>query len=148
MEAVSDSIGKLTLSGLMAVVLWGCGAGDELKRERASGDVTLDGSPLRDGTILFEPMSPGVGTAVGGIIRRGHFEIDRARGPVAGEYRVRIYARSDVQAPAREGSSSNKPRPLVELIPEIYNVRSKLRTRIVADGRNSLVYDLSTAEGR
>jgi hypothetical protein len=140
---ISDS--KRIFAMIVMIVLAGCGVSDGLTREPVSGEVTLDGLPLRDGTILLEPLSPGVGTAVGGTIRRGHFEIDRSRGPVAGDYRARIYARSDIQAPARPGSSVHKPRPLVELIPEIYNVHSTLRSQVVRDNVNVIRFDLRTA---
>jgi hypothetical protein len=119
-----------------------CAPDDGLERQPLSCEVTLNGLPLRDGTILFEPRSPGVGTAVGGTIRGGHFEVDRMRGPVAGEYLVRIYARSDVQAEPQKRPSPNKPRPLVELIPEIYNLRSQLRATVIPRGPNVLHFDL------
>lgn len=123
-------------AAVVAIALAGCGSGDGLDRRAISGSATLDGRPLDSGSILFDPDSDRVGTAVGTLIRGGRFALARAEGPVPGRYIARVYAASAVQAPPPPGVSGQVPRPMVELIPPAYNVRSTLRAEVTADGPN------------
>lgn len=93
---------------------------------------------------MLDPGSGREGTAVGATIRDGAFAIERDDGPTPGTYKVRIYASSDVQAPAPAGSSDRKPRPMVERIPPRYNVRTEQTFEVRAKGGNRIEVDVQT----
>ena len=114
----------------------GCEKDDGLGRLAISGEATLDGRPLAAGSILFDPESERVGTAVGTLIRGGRFSIPREEGPAPGRYLVRIYASSDVQAPPPAGVSERAARPMVELIPAGYNSQTTLVADVTRGGAN------------
>jgi hypothetical protein len=132
----------LTALSVTFCALSGCMPGETLDRQSISGSVALNGQPLDSGAILFEPISEQTGTAVGATIQDGRYVISRKDGPAPGKYKVRIYASSREQAPARPGASEKKPRPMVELIPEKYNSQTILKAEVFSDKRNSLTYDL------
>ena len=127
---------------LLLIVTVGCGSSDGLDRQAISGIVTLDGQPLNDGAIHLEPATNQSGTAVGATIRRGAFAIAREQGPVPGSYRVRIYATSGVQPPPVKGQTEHTRRPMVERLPDIYNVRTELRADVTARGANRFRFEL------
>jgi hypothetical protein len=127
---------------LFLVVAGGCGSNDNLDRQAISGIVTLDGQLLSDGAIHMEPATNQSGTAVGATIRRGAFALTRDQGPVPGSYRVRIYASSGIQTPPGKGQSEHSRRPMVERLPDIYNVRTELRADVTARGANRFRFDL------
>ncbi len=129
----------------LIVLAGGCGNRDGLGRRPVDGVVRLDGKPLAQGLILFEP-SPGSisGTAVGGKIRAGRFAISEAEGPVVGDYLVRIYASSGAQAPPTSKKSIGSPRPMVDLIPAAYNTSTELKVKVSADQSISFEFLLSS----
>lgn len=76
------------LSGTLSV---GCDNG-RLGRSGVSGSVTLDGSPVAEGTVSFVPVGGTQGPLTGGNIVAGRYAIARGDGPLAGTYRVDIVA--------------------------------------------------------
>jgi hypothetical protein len=73
---------------LLLILLTGCGQGDN--RQAVHGTVTLDGKPLPEGVIRFQP-APGVdGNTSGGPILNGRFDIPAAKGLQPGSYLVQI----------------------------------------------------------
>lgn len=137
--------GAVVVVAVAMMLAGGCGSGDGLDRQAVRGRVTLDGEPLARGSILFEPATDDVGTAVGGTIRDGRFAIARADGPVPGNYLVRIYASTGTQAPPPEGGSAVMPRPMVERVPGRYNANTVLRAEIPPGGPGELPFDLVSA---
>ncbi len=118
-------LGSAAFLALAAVS--GCGSGDGLDRLAVSGIVMCDGKRISSGAILFEPETYQSGTAVGATIHSGSFSIPKKDGPVPGTYKVRIYASSGTQAPPSRGQTEGTPRPMVDLLPEQYNAKTKLR---------------------
>jgi hypothetical protein len=123
----------------------GCDSGDGLNRQAISGMVTLDGQPLPDGAILFEPATNESGTEVGATIRQGAFAISRKDGPVPGPYRVRIYSSSMTQAPPNDGQTERTPRPMVDRLPPRYNTKTELNAVIIAGRANRHRFNLSSS---
>lgn len=68
----------------------GCGAGDELGRVEVSGEVTRDGTGIKEGRVSLTPEAGTKGPASGAAIINGKFLVQRARGPVPGKYLVRV----------------------------------------------------------
>jgi hypothetical protein len=124
----------------------GCGSADGLDRQAISGMVTLDGQPLTNGAILFEPATRRSGTVVGATIRQGTFSITRGDGPVPGSYRVRVYASSGIQAPPSKRQTDRTPRPMVERLPAHYNTHSELGAEVVVRRVNRYRFDLTSSE--
>jgi hypothetical protein len=135
--------------GVAALCLWlavGCGSTDGLDRQAMSGRVTVDGRPLANGAILFEPSTRQSGTAVGATIRRGEFVISRNQGAVPGNYLVRVYASSGKQAPPAKGQTERTPRPMVEWLPARYNAKSELKAEVVTRRVNKYVFHLQSSD--
>ena len=68
----------------------GCSKGGNHTAVR--GEVTLDGKPLEQGSILFMPIKGTRGVATGTGIRHGRYEISNTTGPAVGWNRVQIQA--------------------------------------------------------
>ncbi len=129
---------------LAIALMTGCASGDGLDRQPIQGTVALDGQPLADGAVLFEPASNEAGTAVGATIQGGSFAIPRALGPVPGAYRVRIYSASSIQAPPGPGQSPRTSRPMVERIPERYNAQTVLNAQVSNRQANTFRFTLES----
>ncbi|MBX3411596.1 MAG: hypothetical protein KF708_02670 [Pirellulales bacterium] len=138
---------RVVASMLLAVILpcLGCG-GSSVARVPVSGTVTLDGAPLRYGSIVFTGTH---GPRAGGIIRAGEFSITRAEGPVIGELRVEIRApklADDKPLPSDPGEMTRLAIHAPELLPERYNTTSILSVVARGDGENVFAFELTSAE--
>ena len=83
-------MGRRCIALLLALplALTGCGGG----WGAATGSVTLDGTPLKDGVITFHPA--GGGAAAYGTLKDGSFAISTGQkdGLAAGKYKVTVSA--------------------------------------------------------
>lgn len=113
--------------GLFAVFLSGCG---EPAPNVASGVVTMDGSPVETGEILFLPTD-GKGSVAAGPITNGQFSVECQ----PGDKQVKITATRE-QGKAADGLPN-----WVSYIPEKYNVKTTLTAKVV-DGETKLSFDL------
>ncbi len=130
---------------LSALALGGCSAdsGDALPRVAVSGTVTLDGTPLPEGTIQFDPAKETPGPPVSGEISGGKFSIGKPSGPVADQYEIRISSIAPVKF--KEGEQPGPvPRPRPETVPEKYNTKTTLSKGVTADGPNQFDFALVT----
>lgn len=71
--------------------LSGCGRTDA-NRNAIGGTVTLDGKPIEQGSILFIPIDGAKGTATGGQIEMGRYQIASHDGAAVGRNRVEVRA--------------------------------------------------------
>jgi hypothetical protein len=126
--------------------LAGCGGADVYDRLPISGQVTLDGKPLQDGYVVFEPKA-GQPTQSGGMIQGGKFDVPREDGAVAGLYSVGIFsgatAPTGVEVATPEAEKASR-RGRGEIVPRRYNIDSILTSEIKAEGPNVFQYELST----
>lgn len=84
----------------LLIVISGCGENDEIGRVEVNGEVTLNGVPVKAGRLNFIPEGETKGPATGTKIVNGTYSIERERGPVPGQYLVRVQvADSDTTAP-------------------------------------------------
>jgi len=118
--------------GLLAIV--GCGGpADGFARFPVEGTVTLDGKPLKSGTISFNALQHGASSS--GEISDGAFRLRDADGLSPGPYRVEVYS---IQPTGRKIPSADDPGTLVEqtvnLVPKTYNVDSTLKAEIPTGG--------------
>ena len=120
----------------------GCG-GDGIGRVEVSGKVTLDGQPLSEGAILFQPIAEG--PSAGGTIQDGRFTIERADGPASEEYRVDIvaYRPTGRQIPDADfpGKMTDE---LKQVIPNRYNADTELTVNVSAEGNNHFEFKLQS----
>lgn len=125
-----------TLFFLVAMTLAGCGSAiDTGGRKAVTGDVTLDGVPIVEGSIRFEPQSGT--TATGAMIADGKYEIPADKGLLPGSYRVYINALEPVEDNRSADDMMNNPGPpRKELIPAKYNKKSELTADVSESGPN------------
>ncbi|PQO38605.1 carboxypeptidase-like regulatory domain-containing protein [Blastopirellula marina] len=122
------------------VLLPGCfGGGDTPDLADVSGVVTLDGKPLAEATVLFQPLSgrPSAGTTD----QDGKFRLRYTAsetGAKIGDHKVII--RKEVAGKDRGGESVWK-----ETVPDIYNQRTTL-TATVEPGTNTINFELPNAK--
>lgn len=124
-----------------AATLTGCGEAKGPKTATVSGKVTLDGTPLADGSINFLPVD-GVGVPAGGKITNGAYTVTVP----LGDKRVEIRAPKVVgQKDAYEGDPKSPKIDLIEeRIPARYNANSDLKTNVASDKKNEASFTLET----
>lgn len=125
----------------------GCTGGvDGPARGSVEGEVTLDGTPVQNGSIVFIPSSGTSGPSAGGTISQGKFSIAQNKGPVVGKYMVQIRA-SEKTGKSVPAGSPFPPGTMIdetiEIIPKKYNTESELEREIVA-GNNPFDFQLTT----
>jgi len=132
---------------LVAVAGCGGGSGDELNRQNVYGKVTLDGKPLPNGIISFDPEGgAATAAAAGGVITDGAYNIDRASGPTPGKYRVSIRSAgegSGIDPTAAPGAPPKPKKHAADPIPPEYNTKSTL-TAEVKDTATEVNFDLKS----
>lgn len=79
-------------TGLVAVTIPAIGCGEHGDRLGVRGAVTVDGEPLGQGSISFQPTGSTRGNTAGAVIRDGSYKIASDVGLAPGEYRVTFQA--------------------------------------------------------
>lgn len=134
---------------LLAIVISisvGCGESSKYPLAPVTGVVTLDGEPLADAVVNFQPMASSKDGKVGAgsnarTDEQGRFvlnTIDDHPGAVVAKHRVRIYSYSP-ESPRVDDTDSGPPK---ERVPQRYNYRSKLTFEVPAAGTNEANFDL------
>jgi hypothetical protein len=121
MGAVRFAAWTFCLLGL--VVFGGCGGGPA-DLHAISGTVTVDGAPLEQGNIAFEPMES-QRTGSGAVVSAGKFSVPRERGLPEGKFRVVVNAPvPGTGGKAASGLPGEATTPPTELIPKEWNEAS------------------------
>lgn len=122
---------------LAAMSLAGCSPS---KESSVTGRVTLDGSPLSQGTVAFEPQAGGM-LAAGALDANGNYELltNQLDGLTPGKYRVKVLAWERTPDPPDGGL----PPPGKLLVPEKYTqVTTSGLTFEVMPGKNRIDIEL------
>ena len=121
---------------VLLVVCVGCHRGPS----PLGGEVTFDGKPVDEGTISFEPAD-GKGTATGGKIAAGKYELTGNAAPLPGKKIVRIFAvrKTGRVVTDRMTGTVDEVKPY---IPDIYNSRSTLSCEVLSDGSHQIDFNL------
>jgi len=131
---------------LIAVVValaTGCDGG---KVAPVSGTVTLDGKPLPNAHVNFQPIAEGMNAAGPGSHGKtdanGHYTLEvvgeNKNGAYVGKHRVEITA-----ATAEPDPTSDRPsRPTGPPIPDEYNRNSSLTCTVPVGGKNDANFEL------
>lgn len=126
----------LSLAGFALSALGAVGCGPSAPPQyQVSGNVSLDGAPLDEGTIYFKTVSTGAIEAI--PIVGGRFEGTAE----AGERRIEI-ASIRTETKESEGMSSQIE---TNLIPSNYNVESELQETVTPEGPNTFDFDLKSS---
>lgn len=80
---------------LASVTLGGCGARGP-QRVSVAGTVTVDGQPLKSGTVQFIPTSQTKGPSASAMVTNGQFKLNSSDGPLAGVLRVEIIVHKEL----------------------------------------------------
>ena len=134
-------LGCLGWSILLASCI-GCGSG----LEAVEGDVTFDGQPVEQGTIVFEPVD-GNGTTAGGQISGGKYSLSDDKGVSPSKKTVRITAvrKTGRRILAGPPEPPNKMVDEIELyIPRDYNTNSTLTCEVDAGEKNKHDFNLKS----
>lgn len=120
---------RLLLCLLAGILVIGCthsGNGGP-PRTRVFGKVTFQGKPIPFGVISFIP-DPGANLpADGATIRNGQYVVDNNGGIQLGGYQIQITGWSQDPGEILLAESSGNKSPPVQMVPEEYNTKSKLR---------------------
>jgi len=134
---------RLLLLACAALPLMGCGGSRAVP---VSGRVTLNGKPLPNATVTFQPVPKGginiEPTSVGETNAQGEFTLKilgkDQPGAVVGEHLVSISA---LQGPPPESKDDN-PKPRKDLVPPAYNSNTTLKFTVPAEGSTTANFDL------
>jgi len=124
-------------TGLAALTLAGCGQSPP-KLADVAGSVTLDGKPVSNVMLEFQPTGGTGSPSIGYTDRDGTYRLRFSRerwGAVPGVHLVRI-----------DFDLGSNDRPPVVSIPAKYNRDSKLH-RELRPGHNHLMFDLCSCSG-
>lgn len=128
------------------VATTGCGPHSELLE--VSGEVILDGTPVKSGSIRLTSVGSEKLSSTGALIQDGKFLIPQEKGLLPGTYQVVISA-GDENAPqvmAGGGSGQRGMAVAKELIPAKYNTESKETIDVTIEGDNHFVFDIKSSE--
>ena len=134
----NKTLTKSVAIALLGLTFQGCGkSGPELAD--VSGSVTMDGKPLPDVMLEFQPTGGKGSPSIGYTDKNGEYRLRFSRdkwGAVPGEHVVRIDFDYD--------PGSDAPKPPFK-IPAQYNKKSDLR-RTLEPGSNSLSFEISSKD--
>ena len=116
-----------------------------------SGKVTLNGRPLPNATVTFQPIGslkqdPGPGST-GRTDADGRYTLltvavgSRRRGAVVGWHHVSITTQSGAKPQA---SSDDRQRPPPEILPDRYNARTDLKFEVPPKGTEQADFELTS----
>jgi hypothetical protein len=143
-----------SLVGVLAAALAGCGD-DPFEIAPVSGKVTLNGEPLADARISFQPISGGSDVGPGSAATtdaQGHYTLtthDGQRGATVGGHRVRISTLKMSADPSKDdaGFLIRMSRPdgvlIPEKVPAKYSRDSPLTFTVPPGGTSAADFDLS-----
>lgn len=116
-------ITKCLATALFVHSLGALGCSPSEPRFELNGQVTLDGVPLENATLILTPK--GKGQVVAATVTQGVFSVPQAIGPTLGDYSVRINPFDGHDDP-ESFASHTKAGKKKQLIPKIYQGDGKL----------------------
>lgn len=105
-----------------------------------AGSVSVDGTPVEHGSIMFIPIEETPGPTAGALIRGGSYEIVPGKGPLAGKFRVEILAVKDNGKVGVDIVTGEKVAQRQQFLPDRFNKKSDMTVEI---SRHSEPYDFS-----
>jgi len=133
-------VSVLSLTIVLTLSLAGCGGASGPDLGTVSGTVTMDGNPLANAEVIFNPVTESEVRGRGSSARtnaNGYYSLEYTydkKGAIPGEHQVTIFSEQ------ANNESGKDP-----LLPNIYNKNSELRAT-VKKGSNTIDFKL-TANG-
>ncbi len=127
----------LTVSVSMTIAGCGSGVSDRPDLARVTGTITLDGQPLADANVTFQPA--GARASMGTTDALGKYELtylNDVKGAVVGPNQVMITT-------ARSGADDDPASAVAEKLPAKYHEQSTMTADVKA-GSNVFDYDLTS----
>jgi hypothetical protein len=135
-----NGLSPIGLSAAMLVfclfLLTGCDQGPKL--ETVHGRITLDGEPLADARVEFQPENGR--PCLGRTNAQGEYELEYLsdrKGALQGKHQVRIWTQD-----VREDEQGNQVE-VPERVPARYNTETQLEV-VVEEGKSEFNFDLTT----
>lgn len=125
--------------GLLAML--GCGHGGRVPLE---GTVSLDGRPLKDGTIQFRPLAGTNGPTAGAQIVDGKFVIPVQGSPFVGKFSIEITATRLTGRKVPNPIGSGMVDECKQFLPSRYNSESQLQAEVTANGPNHFDFAITS----
>jgi hypothetical protein len=123
---------SVTLCALAAST--GCRRSDTVS---VTGQITLDGTALPTGTIVFTPIEKTAGPSVGCEIVDGRYSISADRGPLRGaKYRVEIRSIDPASGSTKDPRSGGVYPVFRDRVPTAYNAASQLMLAVPDEAAN------------
>jgi len=133
----------------LALLGYGCSRGSDFVVVR--GEVTYQGTPIEDGAIKFVP-APGTQAPVrSAMIKQGTYETSQRGALAVGTYRIEIRSYTGGSGDGRQidpydryvdpNSTTPKPQPRRQLLPDKYNRDSELEPLTVSEGSAPITRD-------
>lgn len=136
---------KTIISLFVVLLMTGCGGSDAPELGSVSGLVTLDGKPLADAQIRFQPTSGRSSEAV--TDENGNYTLRytaEENGALPGEHQVFITTATEGKAMPAEGNDEGEwVEGREELLPEKYHAKSELKETVTA-GNNTINFELTS----
>jgi hypothetical protein len=131
---------------MLVALTCGCGSDNPLGRKAISGTVTVDGKPIPNGAVNFEPLQAG-GVGSGAVINDGAYGIDELEGLPPGKDRVSITAlegEAFTVSPGKMPGDEDMPTTTKSLIPEGWNADGKEDIEVKAEGPFEFNFEIVT----
>lgn len=131
-------VALLACVAVLAVPIAGCSKGNQPPLGSVTGTVTLDGKPLANADVTFQPVGPGR-AAMATTDDQGRYEmtyLNDVKGALVGSTVVMITT-------AKSGSDDGKTPAVPERLPKRYHKESTLKVE-VAEGSNTFNFDLKS----
>ena len=151
LDMKSVRIGHFGLAGvILSMTVAGCSFDssgvDTLPRVAVTGTVTIDGKPLPEGRLQFEPdpSSSGIMTP-SARSRTGNSRSPRGAGPIPGKYRVMISSNPAYKLKPGQEPGGGPPPAGPEKVPKQFTgKKTELVVDVSANGPNSYEFDLKS----
>lgn len=132
----------LVLSAVTLLGVVGCGPKSDLLE--VNGKVSLDGAPLKSGSIRFTLTGSEKAFSAEPSVKDGLYAIPQEKGLPPGTYHVMISA-IDENSPmvtVRDAAGNPLTTAPADLIPPEYNTESDKTVEVTPDGENQFVFDI------
>ncbi|MDR1486041.1 MAG: hypothetical protein LBT09_14635 [Planctomycetaceae bacterium] len=129
---------------ILCVFFAGCTNSNPQGRLAVEGEVTLNGRPLAQGSISFDPSgTQGVKTQSGGEIKNGKYTIAAPQGLVAGEYTVRIRSMEEVSGSRKNTGNPIEDQPILkDIIPSEFGSQSVQKITVEKGKQNQFNFQM------
>jgi hypothetical protein len=136
MNSLVRRIGMIT--ALLVFGMSGCAKDSGPTYYPVSGQVTFEGEPITEGSIIFTPADEPDLPAVGGVITDGQYTLKA----YAGTFKVQIFANREdpsktIATPGGEDIPGSE-----QYIPEQYNTKTELTADVLPDQGEQINFDL------